>query len=106
MASTASSELEIRVLAVGPAFELDWLLPDGIRSQVDCAETPAQAIVSLAGRRFDIVLINHTAEGEVTDQQLAYMRAAQAVGSGTKFILLVSHSTTRRDAPPGAPRTR
>ena len=42
------------------------------------------------------MLVDHTAAGDVTDEQLAYMRALQAIRPGSKTIVLVSHTTTRK----------
>ena len=56
----------------------------------------AHAIVSLAVKPYDLVLIDHTAEGDVTEEQLAYLRALRAIRPATKVIVLVSHSTTRK----------
>ena len=63
---------------------------------MDRVESPAHAIVRLAGKSYDLVLIDHTAEGDVTEEQLAYMRALQAIRPGSKTIVLVSHTTTRK----------
>jgi anti-sigma regulatory factor (Ser/Thr protein kinase)/CheY-like chemotaxis protein len=94
--ASAVSERVVSVLLVGPADELESLLPGEIPRRVDRAETPAAAIVGLAGRRYDVVLINHTAEGDVTEEQLGYLRAVRAIRPESKFILLVSHTTIRK----------
>jgi anti-sigma regulatory factor (Ser/Thr protein kinase)/CheY-like chemotaxis protein len=94
--ASAVSERAVSVLLVGAADDLESLLPDKVPREVDRAEAPAQAIARLAGKHYDVVLINHTAEGDVTEEQIAYMRALQAVRPGSKFILLVSHTTTRK----------
>jgi anti-sigma regulatory factor (Ser/Thr protein kinase)/CheY-like chemotaxis protein len=96
MGSAESFEPVASVLVLGPTVDVDALLPDGVRSRIDYAETAAQAISCLAEQRYDFVLVNHTAEGDLTHQQMAYLRAAQAAAAGTKFILLVSHTTTRK----------
>lgn len=93
---SAVSERVISALVVGPADELESLLPGEVPREVDCAESPAHAISRLAAKRYDVVLVNHTAEGDVTDEQLSYLRAAQAVRPGSKFILLVTHTTSRK----------
>jgi anti-sigma regulatory factor (Ser/Thr protein kinase)/CheY-like chemotaxis protein len=90
------SDRVVSVLVVGPADELESLLPTEVPRELDRAESPAGAIIHLARKAFDVVLVNHTAEGDVTEEQLAYLRALQAVRPGTKFILLVSHNTTRK----------
>ncbi len=61
----------VDVLAVGPAFELDPLLRDGVRVRVDGCEAAAEAIGHLAAERYALVLVNHTVEGDLSDEQLA-----------------------------------
>ena len=66
-------------LVVGPAPDLESLLPDGLLAEVDRAENAAQAIVRLISKPYHLILVDHVAEGEVTDEQIAYMRALQAI---------------------------
>jgi anti-sigma regulatory factor (Ser/Thr protein kinase)/CheY-like chemotaxis protein len=94
--ATAVPERVITALVVGPAEELQSLLPGDARHEVDRAESPARAIARLAGKPYDVILLNHIAEGDVTEEQIAYLRALRAVRPGSKFILLVSHTTTRK----------
>ena len=94
--ASALSERVVSVLLVGAVDELESLFPDEVPREVDCAATPAGAIACLAAKRYAVVLVNHTAAGDVTEEQVAYMRAMQAVRPGSKFILLVSHTTTRK----------
>ena len=94
--ASAVSERVVSVLLVRPTDELESLVPEDVPRKVDRAETPAAAIVRLACKRYDVVLINHTAEGDVTEEQLGYLRAARAVRPESKFILLVSHTTARK----------
>jgi len=86
----------ISALVVGPAQELESMLPRGVSSAVDRAQSPAHALVRLAVRPYDVVLVDHTAEGDITEEQLAYMRAVRAISPGSKTIVLVSHTTTRK----------
>ena len=86
----------ISALVVGPADELVSILPRQVLCQVDRVESPAHAILRLAGRPYDLVLVDHTAAGDITDEQIAYMRAVQAIRPGAKTIVLVSHTTTRK----------
>ena len=90
------SERVVSALLVGPGDDLESLLPDDVPRDVDRAESAAAAIVRLAAKRYDVVLIDHTVEGEVTEEQIAYVRAAQAARPGSKFILLVSCTTPRK----------
>jgi len=95
MASVASGTA-IPALVVGPAEDLESLLPGGAPIDVDRAGAAADAIARLARKHYRLVLIDHTAAGELTDEQLAYLRALQAVRPGSKTIVLVSHSTPRK----------
>ena len=72
------------------------MLPREAPSDVDRAESPADAIVRLALKPYHLVLIDHTAEGDLTEEQLGYMRALQAIRPAAKTIVLVSHTTTRK----------
>ena len=94
--ASAVSERVVSALLVGVVEELESLLPDEVPREVDRAATPAGAIANLAAKRYDVILINHTAEGDITEEQIAYMRAMRAARPGSKFILLVSHTTTRK----------
>jgi len=94
--ASAVSERVVSALLVGPPDDLESLFPDEMPREVDRAGTPAGAIVHLAAKRYDVVLIHHTAEGDVTEEQLRYLRAVRAVGPESKFILLVSHTTARK----------
>src|SRR5215472_5951484 len=94
MASNVS-ERAISTLVVGPAKELDLLLPAEV-AEVDRAAGPADAIICLARKPYHLVLIDHTAEGDLTDEQIGYMRALQAVRPGSKTVVLASHSTARK----------
>src|SRR5689334_1243662 len=94
--TSAVSERVVSALMVGPPVDLESLIPREVRAEIDNADGPDRALVRLAGKRYDIVLINHTAEGEVTAEQLGYLRALRTVRPDCKCILLVSHSTTRK----------
>ncbi len=95
MASAVSGRA-ISALVVGPAEELESVLPGEVHWEVDRAESPADAIVHLARKPYHLVLIDHTAEGDLTEEQLGYMRALQAIRPASKTIVLVSHTTTRK----------
>jgi anti-sigma regulatory factor (Ser/Thr protein kinase)/CheY-like chemotaxis protein len=95
MASSDSGRA-ISALVVGAAEELELMLPHGALIEVDRTESPGDAIVHLARKRYDLVLIDHTAEGDLTEEQLGYMRALQAIRPATKTIVLVSHTTSRK----------
>src|SRR3954447_8494136 len=86
----------ISVLVVGPAEELESVLPGEVHCEVDRAQGPADAIGNLARKPYHLVLIDHTAEGDVTEEQLGYLRALQAIRPAAKTIVLVSHTTTRK----------
>jgi anti-sigma regulatory factor (Ser/Thr protein kinase)/CheY-like chemotaxis protein len=86
----------ISVLAVGPAEELELVLPCDVHCEVDRAQGPAAAIVNLARKPYHLVLIDHTGEGDITEEQLGYLRALQAIRPAAKTIVLVSHTTTRK----------
>ena len=90
------AEEKVSLLAVGPARDLNSLLPGRPEITVDFVETAPQAIVRLIGRPYDLILVDHTAEGEVTDEQIAWLRALQAIRPETKAIVLVSNNTTRK----------
>jgi anti-sigma regulatory factor (Ser/Thr protein kinase) len=92
----AVSEQAISALVVGPADELELMLPAEAVIEVDRAESPADAIVRLARKPYHLVLIDHTAEGDVTEEQLGYIRALQAIRPESKAIVLASHTTTRK----------
>jgi len=92
----AVSERAISVLVVGPAEELELMLPAEVAGDVDRAESPADAVVCLARKQYDLVLIDHTAEGDLTEEQIGYLRAVQAIRPGAKTVVLVSHTTTRK----------
>src|SRR3954451_4467659 len=95
MASAVSGRV-ISALVVGPAEELESVLPGEVHWEVDRAESPADAIVHLARKAYHLVLIDHTAEGDLTEEQLGYMRALRAIRPASKTIVLVSHTTTRK----------
>src|SRR6476620_5467275 len=94
--ASAFSPRAISTLVVGPAEELELMLPREASSDVDRAESPADAIVNLARKSYHLVLIDHTAEGDLTEEQLGYMRALRAIRPASKTIVLVSHTTTRK----------
>ena len=94
--ATALSERTISALVVGRAEELESMLPPEASSAVDRAESPADAIVHLARKSYHLVLIDHTDEGDLTEEQLGYMRALQAIRPAAKTIVLVSHTTPRK----------
>jgi anti-sigma regulatory factor (Ser/Thr protein kinase) len=76
---------------------MESLFPDQLVREVDHANGPASAIVRLAAKPYDLVIINHTSESDVTEEQLAYLRAAQAAARpSSRFILLVSSNTLRK----------
>src|SRR5262245_37662231 len=93
---SAVSEQPFLALVVGPAEELELMLPGGLPINVYRVENAPDAIVCLARRPYHLVLIDHTAEGDITEEQLGYMRALQAMRPGSKTIALVSHSTPRK----------
>src|SRR5438270_8754637 len=95
MASAVSGRA-ISALVVGPAEDLQSMLPGEIPCDVDRAESPAAAIIQLARKPYDLILIDHTAEGDLTEEQLGYLRALQAIRPASKTIVLVSHTTTRK----------
>jgi CheY-like chemotaxis protein len=95
MASAVSGR-EISALVVGPAEDLEAMLPNAASSKVDRADNAADAIVRLARKRYDLILIDHTDEGDLTDEQLGYLRALQAIRPSAKTVVLVSHTTTRK----------
>ena len=86
----------LSVLAVNPPRDLTSLLPNGFVIDVDYVENAPQAIVRLIKKPYQLILIDHTAQGEVTDEQIAYMRALQAIRPESKAIVLVSNTTTRK----------
>jgi anti-sigma regulatory factor (Ser/Thr protein kinase)/CheY-like chemotaxis protein len=86
----------ISVLVVGPTDELKSLLPNEVSSEVHRAKSPAEAIGHLARKPYHLVLIDHTAEGDVTDEQLAYLRALRVIRPGLNTIVLGSHTTPRK----------
>jgi anti-sigma regulatory factor (Ser/Thr protein kinase)/CheY-like chemotaxis protein len=94
--ASALSEPRLSVLAVGPADDLPSLLPRGRPSEVDRAASAADAIVRLAQKPYHLVLIDQTEEGDVTEEQLGYLRALQAIRPRAKMIALVSHTTPRK----------
>jgi len=94
--ASAFSGRAISALVLGPARELDLMLPGGGPTEGDRAENPADAIVRLARRPYHLVLIDHTVEGDLTEEQLGYLRALQAIRPSVKTIVLVSHTTTRK----------
>ena len=93
---TAVSERATSVLVVGPVDELESMLPAEAAIEVDRANSPADAIVHVARKPYHLVLIDHTAEGDVTEEQLGYIRALQAIRPDSRTIVLVSHTTTRK----------
>src|SRR4051795_5816261 len=95
MASAVSGPA-LSALVVGPAKELESVLPGEMPWEVDRAASPADAIVHLARKAYHLVLIDHTAEGDLTEEQLGYMRALRAIRPASKTIVLVSHTTTRK----------
>src|SRR5258707_14570838 len=86
----------LSAVVVGPAEDLESMLPGNVPSLLDRAESPADAIVRLVIKPYDLVLVDHTAEGDVTEEHLAYVRAMQAIRPESKTIVLVSHTTTRK----------
>jgi DNA-binding NarL/FixJ family response regulator len=95
MASAVSGRA-VPALVVGPAEALDLILPDGVDWEVDHAESAADAILHLARKPYLLVLINHTAEGDLTEEQICYIRAVRAIRPTSRMIVLVSHTTTRK----------
>ena len=94
--ASAVSGCVISALVVGPAEELELMLPRQAPSEVDRAESPADAIAHLARKPYQLVLIDHTAEGDLTEEQLGYLRALRAIRPAAKTVVLVSHTTTRK----------
>lgn len=94
--ASAISGRTISALVAGPAEELPLLIPAQVHCEVDRAESAADAIIHLARKPYDLVIIDHTAEGEVTEEQIGYLRALQAIRPGSKTVVLVSHTTTRK----------
>jgi anti-sigma regulatory factor (Ser/Thr protein kinase)/CheY-like chemotaxis protein len=92
----ASPAPAITVLAVGPVKELDLFLPGSVHCVVDRAGSPAEAIVHLARKPYDLVLIDHITEGDLTEEQLGYMRAVRAIRPAARTVALVSHNTTQK----------
>jgi anti-sigma regulatory factor (Ser/Thr protein kinase)/CheY-like chemotaxis protein len=92
----SNGEREVAALVVGPAEDLDRMLPGEARIEVDRAGSAEDAIVHLAKRAYELILIDHTAVGDLTEEQLAYLRAMQAMRPGSKAIVLVSHTTPRK----------
>ena len=90
------TEEKVSLLAVGPARDLKSMLPARRAIAVDRVEKAPQAIVRLIKRPYHLILIDHTAEGEVTEEQIAYLRALQAIRPEAKAIVLVSNTTTRK----------
>jgi anti-sigma regulatory factor (Ser/Thr protein kinase) len=88
----------VSALIVGPdSEELDSLFPRELPRELDHASSPGSAIVRLAARPYDIIIINHTGSADVTEEQLAYLRAAQAAARpSAKFIVLVARNTMRK----------
>ena len=95
MPSPASGETR-SALVVGPAQDLESLLPNGLLADVDRADNAAQAIIRLIRRPYHLILVDHIAEGEITEEQIAYLRAVQAIRPEAKTIVLVSNTTTRK----------
>ena len=89
---SAVSERVVSVLLVGPADELEPLLPNGVPHVIDRAGSAAAAIARLGAKCYDVVLINDTAEGDVTEEHLAYVRAAHAACPESRFILVVAQT--------------
>ena len=79
---TAVSDPVISALVVGPADELESMLPAEAVIEVDRANSPADAIVHVARKRYHLVLIDHTAEGDVTEEQLHRVRAIRISSVG------------------------
>jgi len=90
------TEETVSMLAVGPTRDLKSMLPSGLATAVDRVEKAPQAIVRLIKKPYRLILIDHTAEGEVTDEQIAYLRALQAIRPEAKAIVLVLNSSTRK----------
>jgi len=72
------------------------MLPSGAVTAVDWAHNAAQAIVRLINKPYQVILIDHMSKGEVTEEQIAYLRALQAIRPEAKSIVLVSDNTTRK----------
>jgi anti-sigma regulatory factor (Ser/Thr protein kinase)/CheY-like chemotaxis protein len=89
-------EERVSLLAIGPAVDLKSMLPSGLPTDIDRVEKPSQAIVRLIRKPYHLILIDHTAEGEVTKEQVAYMRAMQSIRPEAKAIVLASNTTTRK----------
>jgi anti-sigma regulatory factor (Ser/Thr protein kinase)/CheY-like chemotaxis protein len=92
MGSSAVTEQASTALLVGPPDDLEALFPVA----VDRADSPATALIRLASKRYDVVVVNHTAEDEVTNEQISYLRAAKAMRPDAKLIVLVTHTTTAK----------
>ena len=71
--ASAVSERSISALVVGPAEELELILPGEVPTEVDRAANPADAIFCLARKPYHLVLVDHTAAGDITEEQVAYM---------------------------------
>jgi anti-sigma regulatory factor (Ser/Thr protein kinase) len=72
------------------------LLPNGLLVEIDRAENAGQAIVRLIRRPYHLIIVDHVAQGEITEVQIAYLRALQAIRPESKTIVLVSNTTTRK----------
>src|SRR4051794_12028407 len=90
------AEETVSVLAVGPAEDLPSMIPSGLAVDIDLVDRAPQAIVRLIKKPYHLILIDHRAEGEVTAEQIAYLRALQAIRPEAKAIVLVSNTTTKK----------
>jgi hypothetical protein len=86
----------ISVLVVGPAEDLASILPGQAPSDLHRADNPPDAIVRLARKPFHLVLIDQTAEEDLTEEQLGYLRALHAIRPSARTVALVSHTTPRK----------
>ena len=90
------TEETVSLLTVGPTRDLKSMLPIGLATHVDRVEKAPQAILRLIKKPYHLILIDHTTKGEVTAEQIAYLRALQAIRPETKTIVLVSNTTTSK----------
>lgn len=80
----------VSALLVGPAERLDALFPSG----VDRADGPAAALDRMARQEYDVVLVNHAPERELTEDRLSYLRTAKAMHPDSRLIVLAPHTIT------------
>ena len=81
---------ETSALLVGPGERLEALFP----GETDRAGTPAAALEQMANKHYDVVVVNHATDRELTEHHLSYLRTAKGLHPDSRLIVLAPNTVT------------